>query len=102
MPTRNVSLTAVQDSFVERLVASGEYQNASEAIRAGLRALQQRRREDAARVHALRAAVSAGVDDLERGDHDEVDAADLRAYVRGLGATQGGGKPRRATAARRR
>jgi antitoxin ParD1/3/4 len=41
VPTRNVSLTAEQDAFVERVVKAGEYQNASEAIRDALRVLQQ-------------------------------------------------------------
>ena len=31
MPTRNISLTAEQDAFVEKLVEAGKYQNASEA-----------------------------------------------------------------------
>ena len=43
MPTRNISLTAEQDAFVEKLVEAGEYQNASEAVRDALRTLQQRR-----------------------------------------------------------
>ena len=33
MPTRNISLTAEQDAFIEKAVKSGEYQNASEAVR---------------------------------------------------------------------
>jgi antitoxin ParD1/3/4 len=47
MPTRNISLTPEQDAFVGEVVEAGEYQNASEAIRDALRALQQRRRETA-------------------------------------------------------
>jgi antitoxin ParD1/3/4 len=38
MPTRNISLTEEQDAFVESVVKSGEYQNASEAIRDAIRA----------------------------------------------------------------
>ena len=56
MPTRNISLTDEQDAFVENLVKSGEYQNASEAVRDGLRALRQRRLEDALTLKALRKA----------------------------------------------
>ena len=41
MSTRNVVLTEQQDAFVQALVASGRYQNASEALRAGLRLLEQ-------------------------------------------------------------
>lgn len=35
MPTRNVVLTDAQSELVDRLVASGRFQNASEALRAG-------------------------------------------------------------------
>ena len=41
MPTRNVVLTDHQNDLIDRLVASGRYQNASEAMRAGLRALEE-------------------------------------------------------------
>jgi antitoxin ParD1/3/4 len=37
--TRNVSLTAELNSFIRTQVASGQYQNASEVVRAGLRLL---------------------------------------------------------------
>ncbi len=72
MPTRNVSLTAEQDAFVQKVVDAGEYQNASEAIRAALRVLQQQRREDALRLKVLRMQIKAGVDALERGDFTEI------------------------------
>src|SRR5438876_20805 len=36
MPTRNINLTPEQDSFVDKVVKSGEYQNASEAVRDAL------------------------------------------------------------------
>jgi hypothetical protein len=39
-PTRNISLTAEQDAFVEQMVRSGPYQNASEAVRDAIRGLQ--------------------------------------------------------------
>jgi antitoxin ParD1/3/4 len=84
MPTRNISLTAEQDAFIAEVVAAGEYQNASEAVRDALRALQQRRREDALKLEALRAEIQAGVDALERGDFIELEDADLEDYIRGL------------------
>lgn len=40
MPTRNGVLTDSQAKFVERVVASGQYQNASEVLREGLRLVQ--------------------------------------------------------------
>jgi antitoxin ParD1/3/4 len=37
--TRNVSLTVELNAFIRTQVASGQYQNASEVVRAGLRLL---------------------------------------------------------------
>ena len=45
MVTRNVVLTETQDQLVQALVASGRYQNVSEAMRAGLRLLEQEEAE---------------------------------------------------------
>src|SRR5437763_12995211 len=77
MPSRNISLTPEQDAFIEKAVRAGEYQNASEAVRDALRALQQRRREDALKLKALRMRIKAGVDALDRGEFTEVADADL-------------------------
>jgi len=81
MPTRNISLTREQDEFIAKAVEAGEYQNASEAVRDALRALQQRRREDAARLAALRAHLRASVEAIERGDYDEVNLDGFGAYL---------------------
>jgi antitoxin ParD1/3/4 len=89
MPTRNISLTAEQDAFVESVVKAGEYQNASEAVRDALRVLQQRRREDALKLKALRAQIKAGVDALDRGDFVEVDDAELDGFLEGLATASG-------------
>jgi antitoxin ParD1/3/4 len=86
MPTRNISLTDEQDAFVEKVVKAGVYQNASEAVRDALRALQQRRREDALKLKALRVQIKAGVDALDRGDSVEVDDAELDGFLEGLTA----------------
>jgi len=87
MPTRNVSLTKEQDALVEKMIESGEYQNASEAFRDALRALQQRRKEDALKLKALRARIDAGLAELERGEFDEVDETELEGYLKRLGTT---------------
>ena len=44
MPTRNVSLTPALDEFVAAVLETGRYENASEVVRAGLRALQDEER----------------------------------------------------------
>ena len=86
MPTRNVVLTDRQAEMIETLVKSGLYQNASEVLRDGLRLVERREAEDAARLEALRVAVRVGFDDLEAGRRRDVDEADLTDYVASLGA----------------
>lgn len=67
MPTRNVVLTEHQARFVERLVNSGRYQNASEVLREGLRLIETREIEEATRLDALREAARIGIADIEAG-----------------------------------
>ncbi|SET90628.1 type II toxin-antitoxin system ParD family antitoxin [Oceanicella actignis] len=64
MATRNVVLTESQSALVDRLVASGRYQNASEALRAGLRLLER----EEAQLEVLRARLETGLDEARRGD----------------------------------
>ena len=84
MPTRNINLTQEQDAFIQSVLDSGEYQNASEAIRDALRALQQRRRENALKLRALRQQIKAGAEALRRGDFIEIDDRDLDTYLENL------------------
>lgn len=67
MPTRNVVLTDHQAAIVERLVASGRYQNASEVLREGLRMIEWREAETAARLAALQDAACIGIADINAG-----------------------------------
>jgi antitoxin ParD1/3/4 len=67
MPTRNVVLTERQAKFLENMVSSGRYQNASEVMREGLRLIEQQEAEKAAKLKALRDAVQLGIDDIEAG-----------------------------------
>ena len=66
MPARNVSLTAHFSEFLDGCVASGQFSNASEVVREGLRLLEQRQREAALKLDALRAAVELGLEDVLR------------------------------------
>jgi antitoxin ParD1/3/4 len=69
MPTRNVNLTEELDHLVLTKVKSGRYENASEVVRAGLRALEREELEYEARLAALRAAIDEGdVSGMARGD----------------------------------
>lgn len=60
MPTRNVNLTDELDHFVAAKVASGRYENASEVVRASLRALEREEQEYDARLANLRNALDEG------------------------------------------
>jgi len=63
MATRNVVLTDTQSDLVDRLVSSGRYQNASEALRAGLRLLEREESE----LGALRDRLTTGIEQARAG-----------------------------------
>jgi antitoxin ParD1/3/4 len=86
MPTRNVSLTPEQDAFIDEVLENGEYRNASEAMRDAIRALQQRRAEEALKLDRLRLSIRQGIAALERGDYSEVADQDLDAALDDLAA----------------
>jgi antitoxin ParD1/3/4 len=90
VPNRNIMLTREQDEFVESVVRAGEYQDANEAIRDALRALQQRRQEDALKLERLRLQIQAGIDDLENGKFIEFEDTDLAPVLEALASRQGG------------
>ena len=69
MATRNVVLTEAQSDLVNRWVSSGRYQNASEALRAGLRLLER----EEAELSELRARLAAGLEQARSGDLAEGD-----------------------------
>ena len=64
MVTRNIVLTDAQSSLIDRLVETGRFQNASEALRAGLRLLE--REED--EINALRNQLSSGLTQARAGE----------------------------------
>ncbi|MDP2786497.1 MAG: type II toxin-antitoxin system ParD family antitoxin [Pseudomonadota bacterium] len=76
MPTRNVVLTDHQARFVEQLVTSGRYQNASEVLREGLRLVERSESEHEVRLAALRDAARIGIADIEAGNVRSFESAD--------------------------
>jgi len=79
MPTRNINLTPEMDRNVAERIESGQYANASEVLRAGLRVLEQSEREDEIKLEALRAAVLAGE---ESGTADGDVMGEVRERIR--------------------
>jgi antitoxin ParD1/3/4 len=55
---KNVSITPARDYFIAPLLASGRYQNASEVVRAAIRALK--REEAIEQERRMRLAAGAG------------------------------------------
>ncbi len=64
MPTRNVVLTDHLAGVVDGLVAKGRYQNASEAIREGVRLLER----EEAEMEAFLARINEGYEEARRGE----------------------------------
>jgi len=78
VPTRNVNLTDELDHFVAAKVASGRYENASEVVRASLRALEREEQEYDARLANLRKALEEGE---ASGDADDYSLEGLIAEL---------------------
>ena len=85
MPTRNVVLTQRQSKLIEKLVSSGQYQNASEVLRDGLRLVEDRAAERKAKLKALRTATQVGIDDIEAGRYRRFRTSEeLRRHLRSV------------------
>lgn len=85
MPTRNVLLTPHQAQFVEQLVSSGRYQNASEVLREVLRLIERREAEEQLRLAALKQAAQVGITDIGQGAFTSFDSAEaLGQYLAGI------------------
>src|SRR6218665_104118 len=85
MPTRNVVLSEHQQDFVETLVQSGRYQNASEVLREGLRLVERREQLEAAKPQALQQAAHTGWADVAAGRYTDVPDTRLEDFVGQLG-----------------
>jgi antitoxin ParD1/3/4 len=86
MPTRNVNLTEELDRFVAAKVESGRYANASEVLRAALRALEREEKEFEEKMAVLRKAIADGdaSGDAELGVFER-----LKAHIEGLAGGKG-------------
>jgi antitoxin ParD1/3/4 len=86
LPTKNINLTDHYSDFVEHLVASGRYKNASEVLRAGLRLLEQKTTEEAEKLTLLRHLADEGFDQLDQGQGIELAGErQLPSYIAKLG-----------------
>lgn len=89
MPTRNVFLTEHLDSFIATGIETGQYSNASEVVRDGLRLLEQRQAEDRAKIDWLQRAAQEGIDAIERGEYVTLSSPEAIAdHLRSLRAAR--------------
>ncbi len=77
----NVSLTPTLEELVQRKVATGLYNSASEVIREALRLLEERDEMRQMRLGTLRKEISVGLDQLERGEVSEYDDQSLNTLT---------------------
>ena len=76
---RTISLPEEHAAFIDQLVASGTYASASEVVRAGLRALQER---DAAVERWLREEVAPAYDAMQADPGRALGLGDVFADIR--------------------
>jgi antitoxin ParD1/3/4 len=77
MATTSISLGEHWETFVRTEVSSGRYGSASEVIRDGLRALEERKQ----RLAALRAHLGEGVEQARRGEFADYSLEGLLAEL---------------------
>jgi antitoxin ParD1/3/4 len=78
----NVSLTPELERWVATKVENGRYRSASEVVREGLRLLQEREEEHAARLEALRRDIQVGIAELDRREGVDGEEAFDRVLAR--------------------
>lgn len=71
----NVNLGPVFDQFVSELLATGLYQSQSEILREGLRLLKERQDFKTLQIARLRAEVTLGANQADRGEFVDGPAA---------------------------
>ena len=77
MATTSFSLGEHWETFIRDEVATGRYGSASEVIRAGLRALEERR----SKLEALRAHLAEGAEQARRGEFEDYSIEDIIAEI---------------------
>ena len=81
MATHTLKLTDKQAEIIDRRVQSGRYRNAGDVLHAGLRLLEQRDAEAAAKL-ATRRAIQVGSDDMEAARYTTfATAEEIREHI---------------------
>lgn len=64
---KSIALTPELDQWINELVKKGEYKSASEVMRDGLRALQQRREHNQLELEEIRARITVSLSQAKLG-----------------------------------
>ena len=78
MPTTSVNLTDGLSDWIARKVATGNYNNASEVIREGLRTLRQQEEKHTLELDLLRQKILTG---LNQADHGEFSNRNVKKII---------------------
>jgi len=78
----NVSLTPQLEELINRKVASGRYNSASEVVREALRLFEDRELIRETRLEELRREIALGLEDLEHGRTSIFDPEKVKAEGR--------------------
>jgi len=81
MPTQNVNISAQQAAFIHKAIARGDYCNASEVMRAGLRALELQMEADKMKLERLKKLAGAGFSEIEHGAYTTMTANALDDFL---------------------
>jgi antitoxin ParD1/3/4 len=81
MPTKNVNLSPQQAKFIRSSVHKGRFRNASEVVRAGLRLLEAREREDQLKLKRLRELARQAFEEVDRGEYIEIQPGELDKFM---------------------
>lgn len=79
--SKSVVLTPRLDAFVDQLVASGRYQNASEVIREGLRLLEREEVREGAEQTWWKRQIERGLSEARREDFVEGGVEEIFAEI---------------------
>ena len=86
MAEQTVELSQHEVSLINKLVEDGVYADAGDALRDGLRRIEQEHQAYAAKLDTLRHEVQKGFDDLDQGRYTELHGREeLHAHIARLG-----------------
>ena len=87
MPMLNVVLSEHHEALIADLVGSGQFHNADEVLREGLRLVEADRNHDALKEQKIRQSIQAGLDALDQGRFVSLgDRDEITRHIRNLGS----------------